>query len=250
MCFIPEIRGMVLDWIPFLFILLFKTILENLYRKWKERIEYQDRESARKAMAAAAVSEASSLNERTIQMKNIPVVFSPGCNHTEATHQRVDQNAIHKTAHWLYRAERILSKTGTRVGNADGATSPAREVDDSTNGESDLEMISRLVQEAPVILSAASDLSRQKESRNRPSQQHVTLSLRQKRKHCTDFADVLDSRSNPMKLLASISSHAAPVPILQEDLPNEKQLRSRPTNTGASISEDAETFVHFLQSMG
>ncbi|KAL3797876.1 hypothetical protein HJC23_006914 [Cyclotella cryptica] len=227
-----------------------QAIIEDLYRKWKERIEYQDRESARKAMAAAAVSEASSLSEGIIQMKNIPVISSSGFNYIVDPHQRVAQNAVHKAAHWLYRAEVVLSKTGTRVGNADGAISPARQIHDCTNVENDLDMISRLVEEAPVILSAVADLPRQIEGHNRQPQRQITPSLGQKRKHCTDFADVLDCRSNPMKLLASISSHAAPVPILQEDSPSKKQPRARPTVTSDSISEDAKTFVNFLQSMG
>jgi hypothetical protein len=202
-------------------LLLNKLILEDLYQKWKEKLEYQDRESAQKAMAAHAVSQAS-LVDFSFQSRNVPIVNPSECYHSVDT--QVVKKAIHDTANWLYRAETTLSKPAPNAASVI---------------ENELRIISGLVREAPIILGTAADLPR-RTAPNVP-----------KRKHNTDCMNVPDSPSNPMKLLASISSRAPPVPVVQYDTTNQNNSGSNVISRNVSVAdhEDAKTFVHFLQSM-
>lgn len=199
--------------------------LEQLYTKWKKRLDHQDREYARKALAAQAVSEAS-MADGMIQSSILPRVHSADFVHSKYMH-RSSTDAIQTTASWLSRSAGVTN------------TPPSKNKADIEN---DLRRISHLLKESPRILAAASDIARQNGAQLRRQRPDTANSL--KRKYSGENT-LTDSPTNPMKLLASISSHAAPVPVL------ETENKSQPINRSVSIGdlEDAQAFVHFLKSM-
>ena len=166
-----------------------------------------------------------------------------------------------KTATWLRRAEALLSKEI-------GANQSEKEMED------EMMFISRLVSEAPTILSISKELPKlvgaldtidanntEKTSfpishffqERRASEvndavidnsEHITG----KRKSIIspgDNDDIPDSPTNPMKILASLSSQAAPAPIIVA-----KCTATCPTmSNSASATDDAADFVNFLQSV-
>lgn len=187
--------------------------LEALYTKWKQRLSHQDQEYARKTMAAQAVSHACTLqHDEMLLTSNIPRAFSSiELHHFEA---RQTEKAIHKTATWLSRAAGIDLKTISNTNIADI--------------ENKLRIISSLIQESPTVLAATVNLSRAKG--NQSDQCCMTTPDVRKRKFSVE-RNLSASPTNPMKLLASISSHAVPVPIDQQNY------------------EDAQTLVNFIKSV-
>lgn len=181
-------------------------------------------------MAAQAVSQASSLDKCGGIIHSSSSIFPPEFNHSEAAQQRNTEKNIRTTAMWLARATDI---TNTHVSGI------------QTNIENELRIITRLIDDAPAVVTIASDFLRQK----RIDQPKTETSNGRKRKQYADTTNASDSLFNPMKLLASISSHATPVPVV--DIIQDKCNHfSKPINS-VSIGdlEDAQTFVHFLKSM-
>jgi len=117
--------------------------LVSLERRWKRRLEIQQRESAKKR-AAAAVSE--SLHMRGI-ISNLPPAKS-SLQHSLNT----SSNGLAQTASWLDRANAILSNTQYRK---EESTSIVVH-EDSVKKE--MEEVQRLIHEGPIIQKASAGL--------------------------------------------------------------------------------------------
>lgn len=149
---------------------------------------------------------------------------------------------IHKTADWLEKAESILSKS-LEVGK------PA---DDSAD---EMKRVKLLIEEGPTILAAVGGAAKRlKDSmlNGLPSRLHscpdfgaISVSSPTSRKRKNPLIDdelVRNYDSNPINLLASLSSRAARVPISNW---SSKQRKTK----GGDNTEDAKAFVDFLQSV-
>lgn len=132
--------------------------LEHLYQKWKQRLESQEQEMARKSMADAAVSVASSYCESTgLQLfstassachllHGVPTITTNMVSMNEVNTPSVKaQKDITETASWLECADTLLSKkTESNLVQKDI--------------EEEMREISRLIAESPAILAISADL--------------------------------------------------------------------------------------------
>ena len=213
--------------------------LEQLYQEWKQRLEIQEQEMAQKSMAASPDSANKEYNN--IQSANL-------------------RDDITKTAAWMEKACALLTK------ETEGNHMLQKDIED------EMKEIALLVEEAPAIISVSSDLPKllnsecnKTESTNIGLQtsihklnscsdvrtlatescteyaQSITTATAGKRKRdLCDDGNANDSPNNPMKLLASLSSQAAP--IVTKDDGNGRETRNHRV-------DDAKTFVNFLQSV-
>ena len=81
-----------------------------------------------------------------------------------------------------------------------------------------------------------------------PGGQSVSTPTTGKRKRSLsdDYLSPTDSPSNPMKLLASLSSQAVPVPIGGD---NDAKQHAKTATQPMNVDQDAKAFVNFLQSV-
>jgi hypothetical protein len=217
---------------------------------------------ARKSMAAAAVSVASlhlnlSYLSNTSQSNILRDVSCRQHTHTRRTENARIQSAnwkndIIKAATWLTRAESLMS-------NDVQSNHSQKYIED------EMEVIASLIEEAPEILLISTDLPKLLECKNdtepsirlqanqklhscpelsilspscaeaRHSEKTVSTSNSGQRKRSLSNCDdaTTDSPTNPMKILASLSSQAAPLN----------------TNNTKAVADDATAFVNFLQSV-
>jgi hypothetical protein len=210
-------------------------------------MESHEQEMARKSMAAAAVSVASLLSDNR---KLSFLANTSQCAENAIIQSSNTKNDITKAATWLTWAETLLSKNIQR-------NHIQKDI------EEEMKVIANLIKEAPEILAISTDLpkllGRKKEtepgSRLQANQKlhscpelRILSSTSDEARHCeqtvstptagkrkrslSNCNDAMDSPNNPMKILASLSSQAAPLN----------------TNTKA-VAEDAAAFVNFLQSV-
>ena len=201
-----------------------KEKLEQLYQKWKQRIELQERELAKKSLVDTSSIQGSGATNRTIQ--------------SDITNQ---------TVLWLERADNLLS-------NDIGRSSTRNEIED------EMKAISSLIEQGPGILANLPQLRNNKYNqtscpkmpiictnsssstgRGYPEQRDPTYTGRRR----NSLTDATDSPNSAMKILASLSSQAAPVPI---DTTNTGECLESSNNSRSAI-QDAQTFVDFLQSV-
>lgn len=210
-------------------------------------MESHEQEMARKSMAAAAVSVASLLSDN----RKLSILANTSqCAENAIIQSSNTKNDITKAATWLTWAETLLSKNIQR-------NHIQKDI------EEEMKVIANLIKEAPEILAISTDLpkllGRKKEtepgSRLQANQKlhscpelRILSSTSDEARHCeqtvstptagkrkrslSNCNDAMDSPNNPMKILASLSSQAAPLN----------------TNTKA-VAEDATAFVNFLQSV-
>lgn len=198
---------------------IMKDKLEHLHQKWKQRIELQEREVARKSLV-----ETSSIN-------------GGGVNCT------IQGDITNRTAMWLEGADNLLS----------GRSSAKIEIED------EMKAISILIEQAPGILENLPKLRNNKHNQSCPKLPIIcTSSGSSSRQVYTEQRDTVytgrrkgslgnetDSPNSAMKILASLSSQAAPVPI---DTTNRGECVDNVNNSRSAIA-DAQTFVDFLQSV-
>lgn len=213
--------------------------LETLERRWRRRLEMQQRESAKKAAASAAAAVAaatgrshlpghgSSATAGSATMVNphlhgVPVAH-PGTHH-------VNQTAVARTATWLDRANAILqAKSDSAQPVAprnvpsvvltaqDQASSfgslPQREI------ENQMKEVQRLIHEGPIIQQTTAGL---------PHLLEQGSQLTGQRKVTEDQGAVY---------LSSPAEHA------------DKRARTSSASGNSSGAEDAEALVGFLKSV-
>ena len=187
----------------------------------------------RKSLAAAAVSGASPMHgNSSLYTLSSPSHLQSGITNTNTT----IQSNITKTATWLDEAATLLSK---KIGSCSF----------QTQIEDEMKALKSLIDQAPEILSLSADLPKLLDNKNSNLQQSNTslpnLSVQNthtgKRKLSLSNTD---SPENAMKILASLSSQAVPVPINES---NRGEVHC--TNSPRADAEDARTFVNFLQSV-
>ena len=179
-------------------------------------------------MAAQAVSQAS-LGNCMLSTTMAPTGFPSRLSFSESLSLKGIENKIHSTAMWLSSAIDIINAIPSK---------------NSVGVENELQIISRLIEEAPSVLPAVNDVQRSNDTQC--SQPCFSGTASAKRKQSSDCIEAsLDT--NPMKLLASISSHAVPVPIAQY----QTSEKSQPFNRSVSTEDlaDVHTFVQFLKSV-
>eukprot|EP00548_Thalassiothrix_antarctica_P002400 CAMPEP_0194144494 /NCGR_PEP_ID=MMETSP0152-20130528/13544_1 /TAXON_ID=1049557 /ORGANISM="Thalassiothrix antarctica, Strain L6-D1" /LENGTH=611 /DNA_ID=CAMNT_0038844375 /DNA_START=157 /DNA_END=1992 /DNA_ORIENTATION=- len=197
--------------------------LDALERRWRRRLEMQQRESAKKAAASAAAAAAAASGRTHFHASNLPAsnpVIGLSNNRQSNIAQNLQQSLVTQTASWLDRANAILSAGRTvskqpesqppLSGSHDHARAvkslPQKEIEDQ------MKEVQRLIHEGPII-------------------QQTTAGL--------------------PHLLENSSSHTLPQPTIPstgEDEPADKRLR-RTSKNDHSGAEDAEALVGFLNSV-
>ena len=143
--------------------------LDTLERRWRRRLELQQRESAKKAAAsAAAVTVGSRTNQAIIQ--GVPLaLLSSGVSPAEATGTRIGQSVVTQAASWLDRANAILkgvhinalpvapTKPDSFSDEDMASQSPGNSTPDSAI-ENEMKEVERLIHEGPRIQKTAAGL--------------------------------------------------------------------------------------------
>ena len=219
-----------------------KAELDALERRWRRRLELQQRESAKKAAASAAA--ANSINRGAITVQGVPVSML-GASAQNSSDSQLKQSAVTQAATWLDRANVILMENIGNGNNADSemreshsnASSEQKNKDETASTHSSMEdslehqmkEVQRLIYEGPMI-------------------QQTTAGLPNLFLRTAVSAASTDQQPNQDALPKSIESSAHVVPPLQE--PADKRMRinagADPNNTGA---EDAEALVGFIRSV-
>jgi uncharacterized membrane protein YcjF (UPF0283 family) len=113
--------------------MLVQAELETLERRWRRRLEMQQRESAKKAAASAAVAAAASSGRP----------LAPG---NDKTTEGAQPNPVAQTAAWLDRAKSALKEA------------PEEAPEEATDLHNQIEEVQRLIHEGPVIQQTSADL--------------------------------------------------------------------------------------------
>eukprot|EP00571_Detonula_confervacea_P014915 CAMPEP_0172305600 /NCGR_PEP_ID=MMETSP1058-20130122/6855_1 /TAXON_ID=83371 /ORGANISM="Detonula confervacea, Strain CCMP 353" /LENGTH=390 /DNA_ID=CAMNT_0013017241 /DNA_START=122 /DNA_END=1295 /DNA_ORIENTATION=+ len=250
--------------------------LEHLYQKWKHQLESQEQGMAQKYMADAAVSVASSFCDNqnlTFSTASSPSHLLGGGSFLRGLPEMMNtssvdkvvyiqsaktKNDITKTASWLEQADALLSK------KTEGNISIQKEI------EEEMKAISHLIKEAAYLpklldnkyniessklqasihkLRSCPDLGRlctNNTDMEDSEQFDSTLTTRKRKRSLSYDTTGADSPNNPMRILASLSSQAAPVSIYANV--NHTTAGSS-TKKSKSDAEDAKTFVNFLKSV-
>lgn len=140
--------------------------LDSLERRWRRRLEMQQRESAKKAAASAAAASAVSgrshgfVTQCTMNMNGSTIGSTAGLMNTQAP---PGSSVVTQTASWLDRASTILNETG--AAHTMGVTVPctnqkfsltheqAQALESLPKNEIEKQMkeVERLIHEGPVI---------------------------------------------------------------------------------------------------
>lgn len=132
-----------------------QTKIEHLYQQWKRRLESQEQEMARKSMADAAVSVASTFqlfstaSASSQFLLGVPAITTSMVSTNDANIQsnKAQRNMI-QTATWLDRADKILLPKKAEIDQFQRQ----KEIED------EMKEISRLISESPEILAISADL--------------------------------------------------------------------------------------------
>mmetsp|Transcript_17584 Transcript_17584/g.27569 ORF Transcript_17584/g.27569 Transcript_17584/m.27569 type:complete len:377 (-) Transcript_17584:52-1182(-) len=213
-----------------------QTKVAALYQSWKRRIETQKEETNRKSSVEASLTGGIILNSKHL--------LPPRTKNTSHNATPETMTLVHRTAEWLVKADEILSKISNGGRQAEETVAEMKE-------------IKSLIDQGPTVLAAVGDVTKilkDVKSKGLPSRLHSCPDFRKisgtasatsiKRKHpLIDDELVKNYDSNPINLLASLSSRAAPVPVSNG---NAKQRKRKGSEVNA---EDAKAFVSFLQSV-
>lgn len=191
--------------------------LDALERRWRRRLEMQQRESAKKAAASAAAAAAAA--GRAHGFVQQAALGSPVGGHAAVfpVGQVVEQNVVTQTATWLDRASTILKGSGTNSGQAMDSTSLSSETEAHAGSqdlqslpkneiENQMKEVERLIHEGPLIQQTSAGLP-----------------------------EILDQKQG------DLATEGNPTNVIEEAEPADKRLR-----TGA---EDAEALVGFLTAV-
>eukprot|EP00540_Astrosyne_radiata_P019888 CAMPEP_0116867836 /NCGR_PEP_ID=MMETSP0418-20121206/26846_1 /TAXON_ID=1158023 /ORGANISM="Astrosyne radiata, Strain 13vi08-1A" /LENGTH=585 /DNA_ID=CAMNT_0004503707 /DNA_START=454 /DNA_END=2211 /DNA_ORIENTATION=+ len=165
-----------------------QTELDALERRWRRRLEMQQRESAKKAAAsaAAAAAAASGRNHLNSTSTHVPTT-APQQAPVVTSSPQLKQNAVARTASWLDRANAILSPGGTEAAaplarnkshvstdTSDHAQAvrslPPQEIEDQ------MKEVQKLIHEGPIIQQTTAGLPHLLEAR--PKTTHPENNMR------------------------------------------------------------------------
>lgn len=209
---------------------LVKAELDALERRWRRRLELQQRESAKKAAASAAAANAASRGTVTVQ--GVPVSML-GANSQNSTDSQLQQSAVTQAATWLDRANVILmgntSVEKNEDQNKDETQSNNSSMEDSL--EHQMKEVQRLIYEGPMIQQTTAGLP--------------NLLLRTALPTADTDQKKLNADTNMIIAASSIPTHISP--SLE---PADKRMRMvTATDSNPSGAEDAEALVGFLRSV-
>lgn len=231
--------------------------LDTLERRWRRRLEMQQRESAKKAAASAAAANAASRGTVTVQ--GVPVSMLGVGSHNSAD-SHLQQSAVTQAATWLDRANVILmgdignanqadfslkgncSSESHQQENKDEATSTRSSVEDSL--EHQMKEVQRLIYEGPMIQQTTAGLPN---LLLRTSASIASTDSQTKQNADTSSIIEASSISTPVGVSHIPSSSAHISPTLE---PAEKRMRMiTAADSNSSGAEDAEALVGFLRSV-
>jgi len=231
--------------------------LDALERRWRRRLELQQRESAKKAAASAAAANAASRG--TITVQGVPVSML-GVNSQNSTDSQLQQSAVTQAATWLDRANVILmgnidnenevnsslrehcSDESSQQQNKDEITSTHSSLEDSL--EHQMKEVQRLIYEGPSIQQTTAGLPNLllRTSVSTASTYHQT---KQSEDANTIIAASSISTAIGSSQMPSSSTHISPT--LE---PADKRMRMNvAADSNSTGAEDAEALVGFLRSV-
>jgi len=230
--------------------------LNALERRWRRRLELQQRESAKKAAASAAAANAASRGPVTVQ--GVPVSML-GASSQNSTDSQLQQSAVTQAATWLDRANVILmgnignenqvdtsmrgnfSNESFQQQNKDETTSIHSSMEDSL--EHQMKEVQRLIYEGPIIQQTTAGLPNLllRTSVSTASADHQT------KQNADRNTIIAASMSTPIgsSQMSSSSAHIPPT-LEQADKRMRMNTAADSNSTGA---EDAEALVGFLRSV-
>jgi hypothetical protein len=224
-----------------------KAELDALERRWRRRLELQQRESAKKAAASAAAANAASRGTVTVQ--GVPVSML-GASSQNSADSRLQQSAVTQAATWLDRANVILmGNIGTEsqvnsssTGNGANESSQQQNMDETTSTNSSMEdslehqmkEVQRLIYEGPMIQQTTAGLP------NLILRTSASIASTDQKQQNTDTNTTVATQ------MPSSSAHISPT--LE---PADKRMRINNTAADSSTTgaEDAEALVGFLRSV-
>jgi len=137
--------------------------LDALERRWRRRLEMQQRESAKKAAASAAAANPPGQGRGQALVQGVPLAILGGSgadvHSMPPTGDRLQQNAVAQAASWLDRANAILKGSKASVSAATAGESTrnpeygAQSFDSMPSNEIENQMkeVQRLIYEGPII---------------------------------------------------------------------------------------------------
>jgi hypothetical protein len=198
--------------------------LDELERRWRRRLEMQQRESAKKAAASAAAVNASPQDGRIHLVQGGPVALLDAHGVRVPAGNNIQQTVVTQAASWLDRANAILAgskpSNGVLVVPTSSSSREPQSFDSiaSNEIESQMQEVRRLIYEGPIIQQTAAGLPH------------------------------LLSCESPENTTATMN----PVPMAGDQHisiePADKRQRRTPLS-GDEGAEDAEALVGFLRSV-
>mmetsp|Transcript_21941 Transcript_21941/g.52222 ORF Transcript_21941/g.52222 Transcript_21941/m.52222 type:complete len:509 (-) Transcript_21941:32-1558(-) len=227
-----------------------QTELDALERRWRRRLELQQRESAKKAAASAAAANAASRGAVTVQ--GVPVAMLG----TNCQNPSDSQTAVTQAATWLDRANVILMGN---IGNENKDKCPFRgrcanesqeHHKDETNStqssvedslENQMKEVQRLIYEGPMIQQTAAGLP------NLLLRTSAAFPTDQTRQNAESDSIIISSSPSTNIASSQLQSTAHISPALE---PADKRMKMDSAGDSSSTgAEDAEALVGFLRSV-
>jgi hypothetical protein len=215
--------------------------LDALEKRWRRRLEMQQRESAKKAAASAAAANAATRGSSAM-VQGVPVAIL-GAGVHDANDSHIQQTAVTQAASWLDRANAILKGTiaaeaamnNPRSNHSSTSSSPhPRDESTQSSGDDSLENqmkeLQRLIYEGPAIQQTAAAFP--------------NLLIQSSHSSDQGYGVV----ANTATLSGTATSADASGPMSPDLEPADKRLRTSgaPATSGA---EDAEALIGFLSSV-
>eukprot|EP00536_Pseudo-nitzschia_multiseries_P009494 jgi/Psemu1/258205/estExt_Genewise1Plus.C_2650029 len=236
-----------------------QTELDALERRWRRRLEMQQRESAKKAAASAAAASAASRCSVTVQ--GVPVSMLGIGSHSPSDSQ-LQQSAVTQAASWLDRANVILmgnidnlSQTNSsfrgkpsnednqQQNTKDGSMSTQSSAEDSL--EHQMKEVQRLIYEGPIIQQTTAGLPNML---LRASASTAVLPFQITTQ--ANNADTITGGPSTSRMVGTMLKSSSSAPVSPTLEPADKRMRtSNSADSDTTGAEDAEALVGFLRSV-
>lgn len=235
---------------------LVQAELDALERRWRRRLELQQRESAKKAAASAAAASAASRGTVTVQ--GVPVSML-GATSQNSTDSQLQQSAVTQAATWLDRSNVILmgnigneNRANTSLrGNFSNESFQQQHKDETTSTHSSMEdslehqmkEVQRLIYEGPIIQQTTAGLPNLllRTSVSTASADHQT-------NQNADTSTIIAASIFTPIGSSQLSSSSTHIPPTLE--PADKRMRmNTAADSNSTGAEDAEALVGFLRSV-
>lgn len=212
--------------------------LELLEKRWLRRLEMQQRESAKKAVASAAGANIAGRGNTMVQ--GVPVSILGAVAQGSSPDSQLQQTAVTQAASWLDRANAVLrgsevSESGALSIESNCSAQQYRDESTQSSAEDSLENqmreVQRLIHEGPGIQQTTAGLPQ------------LLLQSTSTGQQAQDSGNDASNTIATGSMTTGASSNYAS-PSME---PADKRMKTtRPTSSGA---EDAEALVGFLRSV-